>query len=106
MHKTLGERYKTRYQNVAHTQKLLVAPKLHRSQALKLPIALIAPIARAPKPSFALTAPLLSLALLLLFLCLAPASSHFLTLLHRQTPLPPCLLPLHRKPVPGYRNEV
>ena len=98
MHKTLRERYKTHYRNKAYTHKLLIT--------LIALIALIAPIARVPKPSFALTALLLNLALLLFFLCLAPASSLFLTLAHRQTPSPPCLLLLHQKPVPSYRNEV
>ena len=106
MHKTLGVRYKNRLQNAAPTQKLIIAPNLHRSQALKLLLALIALTALALKPSFALTAPLQSLDCLLFLLCLALASSLFLTLPHSQTPSPPCLLPLDRKPVPGYRNEV
>ena len=109
MHKTLSERYKNRYTTIAHTQKLSITPKLHRSQDLKLPIALsalIAPITHAPKPSFALKAPLLSPTHLLLFLYLALTSSHFPIPLHKQTPLPPCLSLIHRKPVPGYRNAV
>ena len=99
MHKTLGVEYKNR------TQTLIIAPNLHHSHALKLLLALIALTALALKPSFALTAPLQSLALLLFLLCLALASSIFLTLPHSQTPSPPCLSLLHQKPAPGFRNE-
>ena len=105
MHKTLGVRYKNRFQNAAPTQKLIIAPNLHRSQALKLLLALIALTALALKPSFALTAPPQNLACLLFLLCLALASSLCLILPRRHTPSPPCLSLLHQKPAPGFRNE-
>ena len=105
MHKTLGVKYENRFQNVARTQTLIIAPNLQRSHALKLLLALIALTAPALKHSFALTAPLRSLVYLLFLLCLTLASSLCLILPHRQTPSLPCLSLLQQKPTLGYRNE-
>ena len=105
LHETLGDQHKNSYPSTTHTQKFSCTLKLHRFQALKLPLALIAPIARAPKPSLVLEAPLLNHAHLLLSPCLVLASSHLTNLPHNSTLIPSCLSPLHKKPVPGYRNE-
>ena len=105
MRKTLGVKYKNRFQNAACTQTLIIAPNLHRSHALKLLLALISLTDPALKHSFAVTAPLRSLVYFLFLLCLALASSLCLILPRRHTPSPPCLSLLHQKPAPGFRNE-
>ena len=99
---------KNSYPNPPHTQTPSCTLSLHRSQALKPPLALsalIALITLAHKPSLVLVAPLQNHAHRLLLLCLALVSFYFPNLPPNTPPIPLCLSQLPKKPALGCRNE-